>query len=78
MSTRVGGTVLEVYDRAMVDSDRLACRRTLAAVNDGGRWTVEESGEPFDFEEPDPEFDADLLRRYLSNLDITGTATRSP
>lgn len=67
---REGGTVLEVYDPAMVDAHPLACRRTLAAVNDGGRWTVEASGEPFDFEDPDAELDADLLRRYLSDLGI--------
>lgn len=67
---REGGTVLEVYDPTMVDVHPLARRRTLAAVNDGGRWTVEASGEPFEFEEPDAELDADLLRRYLSDLGV--------
>lgn len=74
---RYGGTVLEI-----MDPDRgkppLRYRRTIAAVNDGGRWTFDLSGEPEPFEELShytgrhlrDRFTPELLDRYLRALGI--------
>ena len=53
-------------------------RRTIYAMNDGGRWEFADWGEPFDFERPEAyqrrrvrdRFDFELLAEYLENLGI--------
>jgi hypothetical protein len=45
--------IWEVYaPEELGGSQPLGYRRSIAAANDGGRWTFQQSGEPFEFEEP--------------------------
>jgi hypothetical protein len=70
-------TIMEVYDPAAVD-DPMLCRRTIYAMDDGGRWEFGESGERFDFEDVDAyrrrrvrdRFTPELLERYLTELGV--------
>ena len=70
------GCMLEVWGP---DGDPiLRSRRSIAALNDGGRWVFEVSGEPFDFEDQDAyerrrkadRFTPDMLADYLRHLDV--------
>ena len=72
-------TVWEVY--APEDHGGLSpigYRRAIAALNDGGRWVFEESGERFPFEEVDrytlprkrDRFTPDMLRGYINHFGI--------
>ena len=52
--------------------------RSIAALNDGGRWTFEESGTPFPFEETGlyrarrikDRFTLDMLKHHLAALGL--------
>lgn len=68
--------VLEVFDPATEDS--LRCRRSIAAADDGGRWTFEQFGSPFDFEQVGAysrrrvrdRFTPEMLTGYLEALGV--------
>lgn len=45
------GVILEVYDTVEAGADEYGYQRSIAAVNDGGRWVFEQSGTPFKFED---------------------------
>lgn len=49
-SDRFGAVVLDVFDPLVTD-DLLRCRRSISAVDDGGRWVFSQVGEPFEFED---------------------------
>jgi hypothetical protein len=74
---RYPATILEVYDPE-ADDNPLRSRRTLFAANDGGTWRFGESGERFDFEEPEAyglrrirdRFTPPMLDRYLAALGL--------
>lgn len=55
------GIILEVYDSEGGDADAYGYRRTIAAMNDGGRWVFEQSGIPFPFEDMS-QYDAPRFR----------------
>jgi hypothetical protein len=73
------GTVWEVYappDQGGIPP--LLYRRSVAAVNDGGRWTFDQAGPPFPFENLDryelprkrDRLDRNLLERYLGEFGL--------
>lgn len=70
--------ILEVFDTAQAGGDPNGRRRSIAAVNDGGRWVFEQSGTPFAFEDISmyaarrkrDRFTPDMLAFYLKNLGI--------
>jgi hypothetical protein len=70
------GVIWEVFAPPGDGADKDHRRRTIAAVNDGGRWGFEQSGKPFEFEQPQhyaarrirDRFHAGLLETYLSAL----------
>lgn len=74
---RYPGTVLELFEPS-VGPDRLYSRRTIVAVNDGGRWVFSETGEPFPFEDQQAyqrrlirdRFTPDMLAQYLAELGV--------
>lgn len=77
--TRYPATIWEVYaPEAHGGLPPLGYRRSIAALNDGGRWVFEESGERFPFEGVDrytlrrkrDRFTPDMLRRYLTHFGI--------
>ena len=45
------GVILEVYDTKRGGADAHGNCRTLAAINDGGRWVFKQSGIPYPFED---------------------------
>jgi hypothetical protein len=77
-SGRFGAVVLEVFDPA-ASGDVLRCRRSIAAADDGGRWVLNQAGEPFEFEQLDAysrgrirdRFTAAMLDDYLRALGVT-------
>lgn len=50
-SARYPAVILEVYDTPAAGGDSYGYRRSIAAANDGGRWTFHQSGAPFAFEQ---------------------------
>jgi hypothetical protein len=70
--------IWEVYDTAESGGDAYGYRRSIAAMNDGGRWVFNNSGAPFQFEDPDryaakrkrDRFPPELLRDYLRQMGI--------
>lgn len=74
---RYGGLVLEVYgpDR----TEFLNYVRSIALVNDGGRWVFEQSGSPFPFEDVEryaaprrkERFTFGMLERYLQAMGLS-------
>jgi hypothetical protein len=70
--------IWEVYASALMGGDSLSYRRSIAAVNDGGRWTFDSSGKPFEFEQLDAytrkrvrdRFTKDMLDEYLGTFGI--------
>lgn len=71
------GTILEAYGPDG-DPEHGHCRRVVGAVNDGGRWTFDEFGDPFDFEHVErykarkirDRFTPEILEHYLLGLDV--------
>jgi hypothetical protein len=69
---RYGATIFQVFQASQT------CRRSIACINDGGRWVFEQFGAPFDFEETDAylakrkpcRFGVDLLNRYARSMGI--------
>lgn len=68
---KYGGMILQVFDAGK-------SRRTISAMNDGGRWDFYQKGEPFEFEELDAyqnrrikdRFTFEMMRRYLGELGV--------
>jgi hypothetical protein len=77
-TARYQGVILEVYDTADAGGDAYGYRRSIAAVNDGGRWVFHQSGTPYAFEDISryaerrkrDRFTSDMLAAYLRNLGI--------
>ncbi|GFO57577.1 hypothetical protein GMSM_45840 [Geomonas sp. Red276] len=74
------GNIWEVYASPVSGGGQpLSYRRTIAAVNDGGRWVFEEAGPRFPFEKFDryklprkrDRFTRDLLIEYLEQFGIS-------
>lgn len=73
---RYGATILEVYDPEA--GLPLRCRRTISVANDGAKWSFDQSGEPFEFEDKDAyshrrirdRFTKPLLHRYVRALGV--------
>jgi hypothetical protein len=72
------GVILEVYDTPQAGGDTYGYRRSIAAVNDGGRWVFHQSGTPFAFEDTErydarkkrDRFTSEMLFSYLACLGI--------
>lgn len=72
---RYGAMILEIYDSANPNLDVV---RSIAAVNDGGRWVFHQFGEPLPFEEVSrytarrikDRFTFDMLQSYLRALGL--------
>lgn len=64
-TARFSGVILEVYDTERGGADAYGYRRTIAVMNDGGRWVFEQSGVPFPFEDMS-HYDAPRLRDRLT------------
>jgi hypothetical protein len=72
------GVILEVYDTPHAGGTADGYRRSIAAVNDGGRWVFDQSGEPFPFEDTAQygarrkrdRFTSDMLLSYLERFGI--------
>lgn len=70
------GVILETYDTPDAGGDENGYRRSIVAMNDGGRWVFIESGVPYAFEDvakydarrKRDRFTADMLARYLEHL----------
>ena len=69
------GVTWAVYDgKTPVNGVRVPAQRSIAALNDGGRWVFEQSGAPFAFEDQTryaakrkrDRFTAEMLREYLA------------
>ncbi len=79
-SGRFHAVVLEVFDPAV--EELLRCRRSIAAADDGGRWTFEQFGRPFDFERVTAysrsrirdRFTEGMLFEYLRSLGVPSTS----
>ena len=73
---RYGGVIFEIYGPE--PNPILNHVRTIGAVNDGGRWSFDQSGLPFPFEETErygarrvkDRFTFDMLERYLAALGL--------
>ena len=72
-------TVWEVYaSKALGGEPPLNYKRSIAVLNDGGRWTFEESGTPYDFERVElyrqrrvrDRFPREVLAEYLSHFGL--------
>jgi hypothetical protein len=72
-------TIWEIYaPESLGGSSPLNSRRSIAAMDDGGRWIFEESGERFPFEQVEryaerrkrDRFTREMLREYLSNFGL--------
>jgi hypothetical protein len=74
-----GATIFEAFENS------LESRRSVARVNDGGKWVFEESGTPFPFEnETDylksresKRFGPDLLEQYVREFGVEPFSERS-
>ena len=74
---RYGAVMLTVYGPNQVTGPKYL--RVLAAMNDGGRWVFEASGEPFPFEKLEhyqarrvrDRFTFDMLKDYLHHLGLS-------
>lgn len=70
--------ILDVYDTPAAGGDSDGYRRSIAAANDGGRWTFAQSGAPFAFEQTEKydarrkrdRFSPEMLSYYLEQLGI--------
>jgi hypothetical protein len=76
--SRYPGVILEVYDTPEAGGGKCLTRRSIAAVNDGGRWVFEHYGTPFAFEDlaryeerrKRDRFTGEMLFSYLEKLGI--------
>jgi hypothetical protein len=74
---RFGAVIFEMYDPAATQ-DPLRCRRSIAAAQDGARWTFQQTGAPLDFEDQRryrarlvrDRFTAPMLYSYLAALGV--------
>ena len=70
--------IWEVYAPPQLGGDSVGYRRSVAAANDGGRWTFDQSGEPYGFEDlatystfrKRDRFTHEMLERYLAAFDL--------
>jgi hypothetical protein len=75
---RYGGTILELYSAETSGRSLLNIRRSISAVNDGGRWRFDANGEPLDFERSErykarqirDRFTPEMLDEYLRHFGI--------
>lgn len=75
-NVRYQGVILAVYDTKLAGADQYGYRRSIAAMNDGGRWIFEQSGQPFLFEDISSynahrkrdRFTKEMLAAYLDGL----------
>lgn len=73
------GVIWEVYDPQATCGNVNCCRRSIAAVNDGGRWVFEQYGDPYTFEKTErylagmkrDRFNHELLLEYVSHFGIS-------
>lgn len=74
---RYGALIFELYGPE--ETAQLNYLRTIALVNDGGKWVFQQSGHPLPFEEAESytapkirdRFTLDLLSNYLKTLGLT-------
>jgi hypothetical protein len=73
------GTIWEVYaPETLGGVPPLGYRRSIAAMDDGGRWIFEERGEPYPFEQVErysarrkrDRFTGEMLRHYLRHFGV--------
>jgi hypothetical protein len=70
--------IWEVYAPPHLGGSSLDYRRSIAAGNDGGKWTFDQSGVPFGFEDvasysafrKRDRFTREMLERYLAAFDL--------
>jgi hypothetical protein len=71
-------TIWEVYAPPLLGGGALGHRRCVSAMNDGGRWIFEASGEPYPFEDlakyelrrKQDRFTREMLIRYLEHFSL--------
>lgn len=49
---RYGATLFEVYSKDNYDCSFLNIKRSIASINDGGKWRFDQQGEPLEMENP--------------------------
>jgi hypothetical protein len=73
------GTAWEVYAPPSLGGELpLGSRRAVSAINDGGRWTFDQAGDPYEFENVEmykakkkrERFTKELMEGYLSHFGI--------
>lgn len=77
-AARYPAVILAIYDTPAAGGDADHNRRAIVAGNDGGRWTFEQHGAPYPFEDlakylqrrTRDRFTADMLWSYLGQLGI--------
>ena len=70
--------IWEVYAPPQLGGDSAGYRRSVAAASDGGKWTFDQSGEPYGFEDlatystfrKRDRFTREMLERYLAAFDL--------
>lgn len=75
---RYRGVIWEVFGSEALGGTRFGRRRSIAALNDGGRWVFEESGTRYPFERTEryeakrkrDRFTAEMLADYLSHFGL--------
>jgi hypothetical protein len=75
---RYGATIFEIYGATTEGCSFLNTRRSISAVNDGGRWNFTAEGNALEFEKLEQyksrkvqdRFTAEMLDQYLSPLGI--------
>lgn len=73
---RYGGVILTVY--GLTDNPVNNCIRNISVINDGDRWTFDQFGEPFPFEQTDKyserrikdRFTFEMLESYLREMSL--------
>jgi hypothetical protein len=79
-TARYPAVMWEVYAPASLGGDEFAHRRSIAALNDGGRWVFNESGARFPFEQVErygerrkrDRFTREMLVSYLRQFGLSG------
>jgi hypothetical protein len=70
--------IWEVYAPQHLGGDTSNTRRSIAVANDGSKWTFDQSGEPYGFEDlagysafrKRDRFTREMLERYLAAFDL--------
>ena len=77
-STQTGNYGATIFAYYAPEASSIVSTRDVCAMNDGGRWTFDQSGEPFAFEDTSKfsarrvadKFTPEMLDSYLSNFGI--------